>query len=327
MSASLLCATARMKTCARVAGPALRLRRARLARPAARLSTASSPEPHVVVTKKNGVATLRMNRPKQLNGWTFNMMMAMKDAFEDVATDPETKVAVLTGTGKYYCAGVNLSATFKPQHPRKLHAMIKSQNQQLFDMFLDCPKPILAAVNGPAIGASVTSATLSDALLASDTATFSTPFARLGVPPEGCSSVNFERFMGKDNADRMMGPEAWVPSAQEAVDIGLATAVVPGGADALADAAQEMAEQWIAEGKERSLPHGGGGDLIAEFKAVNAEESALLADAFTSEKFLEGQRAFLSSKGKTVPAMVFTLAKLTRPLWGKLLPPPHKSSV
>ena len=57
------------------------------------------------------------------------------------------------------------------------------------------------------------------------------------------------------------------------------------------------------------------------------EQSALLADAFTSEKFLEGQRAFLSSKGKTVPAMVFTLAKLTRPLWGMLLPPAHDKNI
>ena len=96
----------------------------------------------------------------------------------------------------------------------------------LFELFLDFPKPIIAAVNGPAIGASVTSATLCDALLASDTATFSTPFARLGVPPEGCSSVNFERFMGRDNANRMMGEEAWVPTSKEAVEIGLATKAV-----------------------------------------------------------------------------------------------------
>lgn len=276
---------------------------------------------HVVVTKANGVTTLRMNRPKQLNGWTFAMMMALKDAFAEVAADPDTKVAVLTGTGKYYCAGVNLSATFKPQHPAKLHAMIQTQNQQLFDMFLDCPKPLIAAVNGPAIGASVTSATLCDALLASDTATFSTPFARLGVPPEGCSSVNFERFMGVANAKRLMGSEAWVPTAAEAVEIGMAQAVH--AEDDLQDAAQALGEQWIAEGKTRALPHGGDAGLIEEFKAVNAEESALLADAFTSEAFLEGQRAFLASKGKTVPAMVFTVAKATRPLWGQLLPPPY----
>ena len=249
-------------------------------------------------------------------------MKDLQQHLEDLQHDPETKVAILTGTGKYYCAGVNLSGTFKPQHPAKLHAMIQTQNQKLFDMFLDFPKPIIAAVNGPAIGASVTSATLCDALLASDTATFSTPFARLGVPPEGCSSVNFERFMGSENAHRLMGPEAWVPTATEAVELGLATQAIAPEAS-LQDAAQQLGEEWVASGKTRALPHGGGAALLAEFKRVNAEESALLADAFTSEKFLEGQRAFLSSKGKTIPALVFTLAKLTRPLWGQLLPPPY----
>ena len=278
-------------------------------------------EPYIRRRTENGVTTLTMNRPKQLNGWTFAMMMALRDEFKAVGEDPDTRVAVLTGAGTYYCAGVNLSATFKPQHPAKLHAMIKTQNRQLFDLFLDCPKPLIAAVNGPAIGASVTSATLCDALLASDTATFSTPFARLGVPPEGCSSVNFPRFMGAENAERMMGPEAWVPTGEEAVDIGLATEVV--AADKLLARAQQLGEEWVEAGKTRALPHGGDKELIAEFKRVNAEESALLADAFTSEAFLEGQRAFLASKGKTVPAIVFTVAKATRPLWGQLLPPPH----
>ena len=68
--------------------------------------------------------------------------------------------------------------------------MFARQNKMVFDAFLDFPKPIIAAINGPAIGASVTTATLCDALLmAQGAATISTPFHRLGVPPEGCSSV------------------------------------------------------------------------------------------------------------------------------------------
>ena len=82
-------------------------------------------------------------------------------------------------------------------------------------------KPIVAAVNGPAIGAVVTSATLCDAIVASDKATFSTPFAKLGVPPEGCSSVQFERLMGPDNAARMLFEEGWRPTAAEALEAGL----------------------------------------------------------------------------------------------------------
>lgn len=104
----------------------------------------------------------------QLNGWTGPMMLTLRDLFEQFGKDEETKVAVLTGTDPYYCAGVNLSATMKPMHPKKLHSMIVNNNQALFDSFLDFPKPMIVAVNGPAIGACVTSATLCDAIVASE---------------------------------------------------------------------------------------------------------------------------------------------------------------
>ena len=74
----------------------------------------------VVVTKKNGVTTIRMNDPKKLNSWSLPMFYALKNTFEDLKSDPETKVVVLTGTDPYYCAGVNLSGTIKPMHPRAL---------------------------------------------------------------------------------------------------------------------------------------------------------------------------------------------------------------
>ena len=60
----------------------------------------------LVETRENGVTTLRMNRPKQLNGWTEPMMLAIKASFSKLRTDPETKVAILTGTDPYYCAGM-----------------------------------------------------------------------------------------------------------------------------------------------------------------------------------------------------------------------------
>ena len=145
----------------------------------------------------------------------------------------------------------------------------------MFDQFLDCPKPIIIGANGPAIGACVTSATLCDAIVASEQATFLTPFARLvvmkdmtkfidkflwckfnyfpircslticnlqphcnllafdvtfarlGVPPEGCSSVHFARIMGEANAERMLGKEGWKPIAHEAKEVGLIKEVVP----------------------------------------------------------------------------------------------------
>ena len=206
---------------------------------------------------------------------------------------------ILTGNGEYYCAGVNLAGVIKPMHPAKLHEMIRESNQGLFDTFLDLKKPIIAAVNGHAIGASVTSAILCDAIVSSQNATFSTPFARLGVPPEGCSSVHFARFMGEENAMRMMGPEAWAPTAKEARDELNFVHTVVEEEGMLLEAANELAREWIASGKPRQIgPLKGDAKVAEEYKRVNAAESEELAHCFLGVDFLEGQRAFLSSKGE-----------------------------
>lgn len=268
----------------------------------------------VLINKSGGVTTLTMNIPERLNGWTMQMMDAIREGLRVATLDEETRVVVLTGVDPYYCAGVNLSATLRPGHPRKLREQIVQQNQALFDMFLDFPKPLLVAVNGPAIGASVTSATLCDGIIASEKATFSTPFAALGVTPEGCSSVHFARLMGKANANRMLGKRGWRPSAEEAFEAGLVQWVVPH--DQLAQEAQKIAREWVASGVVRSFR---GGSRRDELKAVNASESVVLADAFLGAKFLKGQFRFLWRKKKWGPAMMFLTMLALRPLWARLL--------
>ena len=199
------------------------------------------PKDILLYSNKNGVTTLTMNQPKKLNGWTGPMMLALKDAFIRAASDDNTKVAILTGADPYYCAGVNLSDTIKPMHPATLHKMIYESNAAIFNVFIDFQKPLIIAANGPAIGACFTSATLADCIIASEKATFSTPFARLGVTPEGCSSVHFERIMGKQNANRMLGSEGWTPTASEAKEAGFVKEVV--AHDKLLARAQEIGEQ------------------------------------------------------------------------------------
>ena len=253
-------------------------------------------DPNLILSStKNKVTTLTMNDPKKLNGWTGPMMKTLRDRFVQHAADPNTKVLILTGADPYYCAGVNLGNTIQPMHPKKLHTMIKTNNHAIFDAFLDFPKPILIAANGPAIGACVTSASTCDAILASEKATFLVPFARLSIPPEGCSSVHFERMLGKEPAGKMLA-EGWKPSAAEAKEIGLVIDVVPH--DQLMVKAQELAEQWVAAGKVKEIPAGGS---VEEYKAVNARESLELADAFLFYPFLD------VSKCKLQPCWPFRL--------------------
>ena len=132
------------------------------------------------------------------------------------------------------------------------------------------------------------------------------------MTPEGCSSVHFPRLMGDATANRMLH-EDWPPTAQEAKEIGLVTEVVPHAE--LQGAAQTLAESWIAEGnlKRTAL----GYDDFDNLRAVNAQESKDLAQAFVSVKFLQAQVDFLTLKKKD-PTM-FKVLLATRPLWSKFL--------
>ena len=197
----------------------------------------------ILESDTNQVRTLTMNLARRLNGWTLEMIEALGAALSRAAPDDGIKAVILTGTGDYYSAGVNLSSTIKLSHPRVLRNMIVERNRELFDRFINFDKPILIAVNGPAIGATVTSATLCDGIIASEKATFSTPFARLGVTPEGCSSVHLPRLIGEQAALRMLGEEGWKPTATEALEVGLVDEVVAPAA--LVSRAQEIAESWV----------------------------------------------------------------------------------
>ena len=268
----------------------------------------------LVITKKNGVTTLRFNQPDKLNGLTAPMLAAIATQLRELADCNDTKVAVLTGTDPYYSAGVYLNELMRPALPATIHERIVQNNQTMFDLFLDFPKPILVAVNGPAIGACVTSAMLCDGIIASEKATFHTPFVHLGITPEGCSSVHFERVMGKKNARRML-EKGWKPTAEEALEAGIVMEVVPH--EQLMDRAQATAERWAHEGKVRGLVAAG---AVSEYKAINARESVALADAFLGLDFLRAQIRIAFARRRFVACAGWQILRLTRPLWRRLLP-------
>lgn len=269
---------------------------------------------NIDTTISDGLLTITMKQPKKLNGWTLPMMESFKEAFIKAANNDAVKVIIFTGIGDYFSAGVDLGRSLKMMHPKKLRESIIGYNQQLFDAFLNIPKPILIAINGPAIGASVTSSTLCCGIIASEKATFSTPFAKLGVPPEGCSSVHFPRLLGAENAERMLGKEGWKPTASEASSIGLVQWVAPD--KELLNQANKIARDWISKKKKRSFL---AGSQLEELKTINAKESIAVADAFLSAAFLKEQARFLWSKKKRTPSLVFFSLWLLRPIWARLL--------
>eukprot|EP01060_Flectonema_neradi_P025408 TRINITY_DN341_c8_g1_i1.p1 TRINITY_DN341_c8_g1~~TRINITY_DN341_c8_g1_i1.p1 ORF type:complete len:294 (+),score=40.13 TRINITY_DN341_c8_g1_i1:71-883(+) len=267
------------------------------------------PSKQVAVSICNKVATIRFNNPKRLNGWSKVMLSEVKESMRLAGQDSEVGAAIVTGTGDYYCAGVDFGGGMSFMHPRSMKQMIEDGNREIFDAFIQFPKPLIAAVNGHAIGASVTSAVLCDRIMASKTATFFTPFHKLGIPPEGCSSVTFASKMGAANAERMLGKEGWKPTAEEALQAGLINSVHD--SELLMKDAQSAAEELISSGYQRTRD--------AEYlMKVNAEESVKLAEAFLGTAFLNNQAEHFREKNKTQLSWTFKTLALTRPLWSRL---------
>ena len=267
---------------------------------------------------EDGVLTLTFANEKKLNAWTMPLMKQLFTSLDEAAAADDVKGVVITGSGKYYSAGVDLSSMIQPMAPGKLVRQIRNSNEKCFGMFLNFPKPIVAAVNGPAIGAAVTSTVLMDAVLASESASFSLPFAKLGVPPEGCSSVTWPERLGDEAAQRMLGPENWTPSGVEAKAVGLVDELVPGDADALVARAVETVKARISAGGGRRFD----ADESARLNKVNADESATLANAFVSPTFLNAMYEFNTKRGKAQLKNMFWFAKATLPLWQPAKIPP-----
>jgi len=270
----------------------------------------------VLSSTRNNVTTITLNDPGKYNAWSKSLCDQMITQFARAAADADTKVVIYTGTDPYFCSGGSLSELFSTvSSPKAVQRNIRDSNERCFNVFIEFPKPIIAAVNGPGIGSGTTAPALCDVILASERASFSTPFSNLGVGPEGCASVHFERILGRETARRLL-EDCWKPSAQEAKEVGLVSEVV--AHDDLLARAQELGEEWVRSGKVRQIR---GGASVEEYKAVNARESRELSEAFVSEKFLRTQLQFWEKRGKgwSPTGIVLWLLLKTRFLWIRFL--------
>lgn len=273
----------------------------------------SAEEPSLVVLLKNRVVTLRLNRPRKFNAMRERDVQAIREALRNAAEDDGVGAVVLTGTGRYYSAGADFKDSMSLTWPSTLRKEKAAYNQAVFDMFLDFPKPIITAVNGPAIGMAVTSATLTDAIICSPTATFRTPFAELGLPPEGCSSINFPKMLGKANSDRMLVDGETIDAAT-ALEIGLVKEVVD--ASVLAARAQELAEHMIHEGAVRPILLEDG--WKQKLKEANVKESIALGKAVLSRRFFEANYQIALRQKKSDAAWTFWILAQASPLISRL---------
>jgi len=180
----------------------------------------------IVVTLTGNVHTIMLNRPAKKNAITVEMYNEISAALKEIGEDTNSSVAVITGAGDFYSSGNDLS-TFASVDPSQISKIAKDGSDLLLSFvnsFIDFPKPLIAVVNGPAVGVAVTTMGLCDVVYATDRATFQTPMVALGQSPEGCSALMFTRLMGQGRANEMLMFSRKI-TARQACDWGLVTEV------------------------------------------------------------------------------------------------------
>jgi enoyl-CoA hydratase/carnithine racemase len=152
----------------------------------------------------DGVLTITMNRPEKLNAFTGTMMTEMIDAFDRSDADDSIRAVIVTGAGRAFCAGADLGAggaTFNADARTDRPGGLNRDGGGLLTLrIFDSKKPVIAAVNGPAVGIGVTMTLAMDIRLAADVARFGFVFARRGIVPEACSSYFLPRIVGISQA-------------------------------------------------------------------------------------------------------------------------------
>lgn len=250
----------------------------------------------------DGVAVLTLNRPEALNSLTAATWKGLVEGLERANGDPSISAVVLTGRGNVFCAGGDLQDEFLPKmrgdvpYDDSDHRLGGLGMPWDWISILRQSKPVLAAVNGPAVGGGATSILPCDVIVASEAASFHFMFAKLGLVPELGSSHYLARRVGFTQASEILLSARTVDAA-EALEIGLVNAVVP--ADELMDKAMAYARA-IASNPQPMVR------MIKELLDQNIgetdvdliwrRESDALRECFTLPEHREAVTAFLEKR-------------------------------
>jgi enoyl-CoA hydratase/carnithine racemase len=250
---------------------------------------------NILVKKENRIATIILNRPEKMNALTIEMTLEITGALEESGQDSETRVIVLTGAGRAFCVGADLnSPDFKINSAADAVETLKSATQIIMGL-RNIAKPVIAAVNGAAVGGGCNLAIACDIIIASEKAKFSEVFVQRGLHPDWGGTYHLPRLVGAAKARELMLTGRLV-DALEADRIGLVTRVVP--ADQLERAAQETAAALaklspLAIGMiKSSLNRTFEADLPTMLE-LEAKAQSLL---FLTEDFREGMAAFFEKR-------------------------------
>ena len=183
---------------------------------------------HLIVSDEDATRVITLRRPEKKNAFTQDMYRAMSDAIDKAQNNPDIRCIIITGGSGVFTAGNDLEDFLKDEHLEHRCATRTSNAVKFLYSLAHNVKPIIAAVDGVAIGIGTTMLFHCDYVLASTTATFSTPFINLGLVPEGASSLLMPRTMGHQRAFSMLVMGRTF-SADDAREAGFVNVVVAPG--------------------------------------------------------------------------------------------------
>lgn len=247
--------------------------------------------------RAGGAARIELNRPEKMNAWEATLTRDLKAAFARVADDDELRAVLLTGAGRGFCSGADLSAGFDPTpsgHPDLLTSL-RERYHPVITGIRELPKPVVAAVNGGAVGVGCSLALACDLILAAESAYFLLAFVNIGLVPDGGSSAFVPTRAGLARAAEMamLGERIYAPRALE---WGLVNAVHPD--DELQAAADALVAQMASgptlsyAGAKRQLNAWAYPGLAEQLEL----EATIQQEQAETQDFVEGVTAFLQKR-------------------------------
>jgi enoyl-CoA hydratase/carnithine racemase len=243
---------------------------------------------------EDGIAVLTLNRPDRLNAWIPAMQRRYFDLLQEAADDPSVRVIVVTGAGRGFCAGADMSALQAIGDDRAAADADQDERPQTFPLTI--PKPVIAAVNGPAAGLGLVMALMCDLRFAAAGAKLTTAFVRRGLIAEHGISWILPRLVGPARALDLLF-SGRVVLAEEAEQLGLVNAVHPPEEllDRTLDYARELAK-WSSPASMAVMKRQVYEHLEAGAAAALEESNALMLESFGRPDFAEGVASFVEGR-------------------------------
>ncbi len=248
--------------------------------------------------QSGGVGRLTLNRPDSLNAWTPQFGHELKAAITGEAADPSVRAVLITGAGRGFSSGADLKAGFDP-HPDDGCPDVRKELDDVYHPIIAgvrlLEKPVIAAVNGPAVGIGASLAFACDLILAAESAFFGLAFVNIGLMPDGGSTLFVPAAVGKARAFQMALLGERVPAGR-ALEWGLVNFVHPD--DRLMDEANALAEKMAAGPKlsyassKRALNR----MLYPDMNGQLDLEAELQHTLARSDDFVEGVTAFVEKR-------------------------------